>query len=97
MTLRMEAEADEVAGAWDGGQLLTGYIDLVGASGGHLDVIDFKTDAPPEGELEEAYPDYVSQIRIYGRLLEAAGVPRGRRLRLGLLFTADAIIRWIQP
>jgi hypothetical protein len=35
-----------------------------------------------------------AQVRIYGKLLEAADI-KERRLRCGLLFTADASIRWI--
>jgi ATP-dependent helicase/nuclease subunit A len=85
-----------VAGAWEGGQLLAGYIDLVAAINGRLDVIDFKTDAPPGGAVEQAYPEYVAQVRAYGRLLEAAGIGTGRRLRCGLLFTADGMTRWVE-
>jgi ATP-dependent helicase/nuclease subunit A len=86
-----------IAGAWDGGQLRSGYIDLIGLTDDRLDVIDFKTDAPPEGALANVYPDYAGQIWLYGALLTAAGLTRGRRLRCGVLFTADGIIRWLQP
>lgn len=86
-----------VAGTWGDGQLLSGYIDFLCATADRLDVIDLKTDAPPQGSVETAYPEYVSQVRIYGRLLEAAGVIGGRQLRCGLLFTADGIIRWSEP
>lgn len=86
-----------VAGVWGDGQLLNGYIDLVSATADRLDVIDLKTDAPPQGSVDVAYPEYVSQVRMYGRLLENAGVAAGRRLRCGLLFTADGIFRWCEP
>jgi ATP-dependent exoDNAse (exonuclease V) beta subunit len=86
-----------VAGAWSDGQLLSGYIDLVGVQDGRVDVIDFKTDTPLDGPVEQAYPKYAAQVRIYGRLLENAGVLKDRRLRCGLLFTADGTIRWIEP
>jgi ATP-dependent helicase/nuclease subunit A len=86
-----------IAGAWDGGQLMSGYIDLVAVAAGSVNVIDFKTDAPPQGRVEHAYPHYAAQVRAYGRLLEASGVVGGRRLRLGLLFTADGLMRWVQP
>ena len=85
-----------VAGAWEGGQLLAGYIDLVAAIDGRLDVIDFKTDAPPAGAVEETYPEYVAQVRGYERLLAAAGLAAGRRVRCGLLFTADGLTRWVE-
>ena len=55
-----------VASAWEGGQLLGGYIDLVGATEGLLRVIDFKTDAPPAGPVEQTYPEYAAQVRAYG-------------------------------
>ena len=85
-----------VAGAWNDGQLATGFIDLVAVADGHVDVIDFKTDMPPPGPVEQAYPKYVAQVRIYGKLLEATGVLKDRRLRCGLLFTANGAIHWIK-
>ena len=76
---------------------MSGYIDLVAAGDGAVDVIDFKTDAPPRGRVEQAYPKYAAQR---ARLRPAAR--RGRRpdrpcFRCGLLFTADGIIRWLEP
>jgi ATP-dependent helicase/nuclease subunit A len=82
-----------VGGLQSGGVLLSGYIDLVAVTADRLDVIDFKTDAPP-GAVGD-YPAYAGQVRIYATLLEAAGVTRGRTMRCGLLFTADGAIRWI--
>ncbi len=84
-----------VAGAWNDGVLLSGYIDLVAAPDGRLDVVDFKTDAPPDCPVEEAYPEYANQVRTYGRLLCAAEVTGNRSLRCGLLFTADGLLRWL--
>jgi len=84
-----------VAGAWGDGLLLTGYIDLVSVSAGRVDVLDFKTDPPPAGGVERAYPHYASQVRLYGHLLEQAGVTGARPPRCGLLFTADGAIRWL--
>ena len=86
-----------IAGAWDGGLLLSGYIDLVAVTDGSVDVIDFKTDAPPHGPVEHAYPQYVGQVRAYGRLLGASGILQDRSIRCGLLFTADGEIRWVTP
>ena len=83
-----------IAGAWEGGLLLNGYIDLVYASDGRLDVVDFKTDAPPAGSLERAYPGYAAQVRMYGRLLTATGLFPNRKVRCGILFTGDGSIRW---
>jgi ATP-dependent exoDNAse (exonuclease V) beta subunit len=82
-----------VAGLQSGGVLLSGYIDLVAVTADRLDVIDFKTDAPPGAVAE--YPAYAEQVRTYAALLEAAGVARGRAVRCGLLFTADGRIRWV--
>jgi ATP-dependent helicase/nuclease subunit A len=83
-----------VAAPWPDGNLLMGYMDLVGTAGGdRLVVLDFKTDVPPMGPVGAAYPEYVSQVRLYGHLLQ--GIPSARRLRLGLLFTADGGIRWV--
>ena len=86
-----------VAAASDGGLLLGGYIDLVSATDDRLDLIDFKTDQPPAGAVETTYGGYVAQAQAYGRLLEASEVLEGRRLRCGLLFTADGSLRWIPP
>jgi ATP-dependent helicase/nuclease subunit A len=85
-----------VAGPGDGGGLLlSGYADLVAVAGPDLIVLDFKTDSPPAGPVAEAYPAYAAQARSYGRLLEAAGAAPGRRVRPGLLFTADGAVRWV--
>ncbi|HEY3836480.1 MAG TPA: 3'-5' exonuclease, partial [Bryobacteraceae bacterium] len=80
-----------------GGQLLSGYIDLVGATEEVFRVIDFKTDAPPISSVEQIYPEYAAQVLEYGRLLAASGLLGDRRLSCGLLFTADGAIRWIAP
>jgi ATP-dependent helicase/nuclease subunit A len=85
-----------VAGAPKAGELLSGYIDLVGVTDGRIDVVDFKTDTPPEGPVEQTYPAYVAQVRRYGRLLEETGIVGGLSLRCGLLFTADGGIRWLE-
>jgi ATP-dependent exoDNAse (exonuclease V) beta subunit len=84
-----------VAAAREGGQLLTGHIDLVAVTDGRIDVIDFKTDAPPEGSVEEEYSQYATQVRTYSHLLERTGIVGGRSLRCGLLFTCDGVIRWL--
>lgn len=85
-----------VAGGGDGGQLLVGYVDLVVADADRLCVIDFKTDTPPAGAVEETYPEYARQVRSYARLLAEAGVPGTRPLRCGVLFTSDGVIRWLE-
>ena len=84
-----------VAGPWTDGQLASGYIDLVAVEDGRVDIIDFKTDTPPTGPVQQMYPKYAAQVRIYGKLLETAGILKDRHLRCGLLFTADGSIRWI--
>jgi ATP-dependent helicase/nuclease subunit A len=86
-----------VAGPWTDGQLATGYIDLIAVENGRVDIIDFKTDTRPAGPVERIYPKYATQVRIYGKLLETAGILKNRHLRCGLLFTADGSIRWVEP
>ncbi|MGH7847902.1 MAG: UvrD-helicase domain-containing protein [Candidatus Binatia bacterium] len=86
-----------VAGQWADGQLVNGYIDLVAVNDANVTVIDFKTDTPPNGAIKQAYPKYAAQVRIYGKLLEAAGVLKDRQLRCGLLFTAERCIHWVEP
>jgi hypothetical protein len=73
-----------IAGAWDGGRLLSGYIDLVAV-----------TEDRPTDPVQGVYPEYAAQVAAYCRLLDAAGVPGSRRVRGGLLFTADGEIRWL--
>jgi ATP-dependent exoDNAse (exonuclease V) beta subunit len=85
-----------VGGSWSDGQLVSGYIDLVALEDDRVDIIDFKTDAPPADPVEQAYPKYVTQVRIYGKLLETAGILKDRHLRCGLLFTSDGSLRWIK-
>ncbi len=85
-----------LAGPGDEGTLLAGYVDLVAVTGDRVDILDFKTDVPPAGPVEAACPEYARQVRLYARLLADAGLPAGRRLRCGLLFTADGVIRWVE-
>ncbi len=84
-----------VAGFWGNGQLMTGYIDLVAATGNRLDILDFKTDAPPRDPTEQCHPDYAHQLRAYGALVGEAAATPGRILRCGLLFTSDGRVRWL--
>jgi len=77
------------------GTLLFGYVDLLAARGGEMLVLDFKTDAPPAGEVERSHPAYVEQVRSYGRILVELGLARERKVRCGLLFTADGGVRWV--
>jgi ATP-dependent helicase/nuclease subunit A len=60
-----------------------------------VDVIDFKTDAPPSGAGADTYGDYVAQVRAYGRLLSASGSVGNRELRTGLLFSGNGRIHWV--
>ncbi|HXH84484.1 MAG TPA: 3'-5' exonuclease, partial [Candidatus Tectomicrobia bacterium] len=83
-----------VAGSWEGGRLLSGYVDLVAVRDGQLVVIDFKTDTPPAETVEAAYPEYAAQVQTYARLLSRSGVS-GRGWRAGLMFTGDGAIRWV--
>jgi ATP-dependent helicase/nuclease subunit A len=84
-----------VAGAGPEGRLIAGYVDLASMPPGRLDVLDFKTDAPPARAIEQTHPQYVAQVRAYGRLLTAGGMVGERTLRCGLLFTGDGAIRWV--
>lgn len=84
-----------VAGLAEGGRLLSGYVDLVGATAERLDVIDCKTDAPPLESAVRNYPEYVAQVRAYGALLAAGGAARDRAIGTGLLFSADVTIHWV--
>jgi hypothetical protein len=85
-----------VAGPGPEGTLIAGYADLVAVTGDRVDVLDFKTDPPPPGPVESAHPEYVRQVRLYADLLGSAGLPSGRRLRGGLLFTGDGRIWWLE-
>lgn len=84
-----------VAQARDG-RLLVGYVDLLAAGPAGLAVIDFKTDAPPAGDLARSHPAYVEQVRSYARILEELGVAQPGAVRTGLLFTAEREIRWVE-
>jgi ATP-dependent helicase/nuclease subunit A len=85
-----------IAGGWPAGKLISGYIDLLAVADNHWELLDFKTDEPPAGPFEQAYPQYLAQIVLYKHLLETTGILRGRSLRCGLLFTADGSVRWAE-
>ncbi len=79
----------------EAGKLLLGYVDLLGATASGLDVVDFKTDAPPKGDVAKGYRAYVEQVREYGRILVKLGLAKPGAVRCGLLFTGDGGIRWV--
>jgi ATP-dependent helicase/nuclease subunit A len=78
------------------GRLLVGYVDLLAAEAGGLVVVDFKTDAPPAGDVAATHPAYVEQVRSYARIVEDLGLAQPGSVRPGLLFTAEAEIRWVR-
>jgi hypothetical protein len=80
---------------WDGGKLMTGFIDLLVLNATQAMVIDFKTDAPPSGSVFASYPKYATQLRLYGEMLRAAGMVGECELRLGLLLTASGELHWL--
>jgi ATP-dependent helicase/nuclease subunit A len=85
-----------LAGAGPGaGSLLAGYADLVAAAPGRIDVVEIKTDAPPTGDVAAELPQYAAQARTYAELLARAGLAADRRIRCGLLFTAEGRVRWL--
>lgn len=88
-TLRLEYP---IAGALDPAELIHGFIDLIAVDAESVVVLDFKTDAPPLGGVDRRY---ARQIRAYAELVRAAGLVGDRRLRYGLLYTADGRIRWL--
>ena len=73
----------------EGGRLIAGYVDLLAAADGGLAVVDFKTDAPPPGDVQATHAAYVEQVRGYARILEALGLAPAGAVRAGLLFTAE--------
>jgi ATP-dependent helicase/nuclease subunit A len=79
------------------GTLLVGSIDLVSMDSHRLPVIDFKTDAPPGGAADAAYPPYAAQVRLYSGLLGQSPALRDLETQLVLLFTADVSFHEISP
>jgi ATP-dependent helicase/nuclease subunit A len=77
------------------GQLMVGYVDLLGMRGDHLAVVDFKTDAPPAGEVTATHAAYVEQVRSYARIVESRGRAPPGTVEAGLLFTAEGEVRWV--
>ena len=57
-------------------------MNVVAVEDGQLDVTDFKTDPRPPDPVEQAYPKYAAQVRIYGKLLETAGILKDRNFAL---------------
>lgn len=82
-----------IAGAGRDGNLLTGVIDFLSSDGVTVDIIDFKTDQPPAGDIAHSHAGYLGQAKCYGELLSAAQFKVGR---MGLLFTAEVAVRWLR-
>lgn len=73
------------------GRLVSGYIDLIALVDGQTVLLDFKTDTPPAPG--EALPErYIAQVRGYAEAIEGAV---GTKARVGLLYTADGVVRWL--
>jgi len=70
-------------------------VDLLGVRGGRLAVVDFKTDAPPAGDVRASHPAYVEQVRAYARILVQLGLAPEGDVDAGLLFTAEDEVRWL--
>jgi ATP-dependent helicase/nuclease subunit A len=81
------------AGSASTGRVATGPAGA--GDGAEVVVLDFKTDAPPRGEVAGVHPAYVEQVRTYGRMLVDSGLAREGSVRCGLLYTADGAIRWV--
>lgn len=84
-----------VAGLADHGAVLVGSIDLLAVRSAELWIVDFKTDEPPTSSAATELPAYAAQVRLYGELLQRAGVGAGLELRCALLFTADGSLHEI--
>ena len=82
-----------VSGLSAGGELVSGYVDLLAVVDARTLLIDFKTDAPPPSG-EAPPPRYVAQVGGYADVVgRAFRVP----VEAGLLYTADGVIRWLSP
>ena len=57
-------------------------MNVVAVQDGQLDVIDFTTDPRPPDPVEQAYLNMPRQVRIYGKLLETAGILKDRNFAL---------------
>lgn len=79
-----------VATAANGG-LVVGYIDLICMKDDVTTIVDFKTDAAPQGDAIGTYPDYARQVKAYGRMV---GAPK---TRCALLFTETGEMCWVTP
>lgn len=88
-----------LAGLSENGEALWhGVADVVAVTPRSVDVLDFKTDAPPaagSASLDRQFPAYVTQVRAYVRLLRESGVTGLLPIRAGLLFTADGTLHWV--
>ncbi len=74
-------------GAW------TGSIDLVHTDGDAWVVVDYKSDAVDEAELDERAAVYRPQLERYGRALQGAlGLPAAPRLELWFLHSDRRVV-----
>lgn len=80
-----------VTGLAPGGELVSGYVDLLARVTESPVLLDFKTDAPP-GPSDPLPQNYVDQVMGYANVLASAFAAP---IRAGLLYTADGRVRWL--
>ncbi len=80
-----------VTGLAPGGQLVSGYVDLIAVVGARTILLDFKTDVPPPPSTPVPQ-NYADQVTGYAAVLERTLVVS---IRAGLLYTADGTVRWL--
>ena len=69
-------------------QLVVGIIDLAVETKDGLWLVDFKTDPAPKRPVNDQYPAYVEQVKLYAGLIEDLVAAKKIPVRAVLLFTA---------
>ena len=85
-----------VAGPEGEEKIVSGLIDFIGIKGDCANIIDFKTDHPPEGGPQNLQPQYREQVKKYREIVGKGSLSGIKNIKCGLLFTASGQLIWVE-
>jgi ATP-dependent helicase/nuclease subunit A len=85
-----------VAGPQKEEKIISGFMDFIGIKGDCANIIDFKTDSPPEGGPQNLQSQYREQVKKYREILGQGSLSGIKNIKCGILFTASGKLFWVE-